>query len=171
MWTRWCSGKKQLAQQGKGQSHGWHDRSCHVDPFCLRCVSTTAFTARAHWAPLPSTPQPTPVCRFPTLKVAYLDDAVDPERQVPTQYSVLNRNRRAADPIVDPTQPFNKIVEAYRIRLPINRSAPRPTSGCMAAVCPASSRDGSPTHLRQPECTLCLGVTHILCVNLPLVLS
>eukprot|EP00198_Chlamydomonas_reinhardtii_P003824 XP_001693160.1 glycosyl transferase [Chlamydomonas reinhardtii] len=65
------------------------------------------------------------VQRFPTLKVAYLDDAVDPERQVPTQYSVLNRNRRAADPIVDPTQPFNKIVEAYRIRLPINRYSNR----------------------------------------------
>ncbi|KAG2442264.1 hypothetical protein HXX76_002351 [Chlamydomonas incerta] len=65
------------------------------------------------------------VQRFPTLKVAYLDDAVDPERHVPTQYSVLNRNRRAADPIVDPTQPFNKIVEAYRIRLPINRYSNR----------------------------------------------
>ncbi|KXZ43170.1 hypothetical protein GPECTOR_99g805 [Gonium pectorale] len=64
------------------------------------------------------------VQRFPTLKVVYLDDATD-ELRGPTQYSVLIRNRRASDPIVDPTQPFSKIVEAYRIRLPYNRYSNR----------------------------------------------
>ncbi len=62
---------------------------------------------------------------FPTLKVAYLDVGTDPEgRYGACQYSVLVRNRRAADPIVDPTQPFSKITEAYRIRLPHNRWVP-----------------------------------------------
>ena len=59
-------------------------------------------------------------CRFPSLKVAYLDNAVELQHG-PTQYSVLIRNRRAADPVVDPTKPFNKIVEAYRIRMPHNK--------------------------------------------------
>ncbi|GLI69231.1 hypothetical protein VaNZ11_013721 [Volvox africanus] len=63
--------------------------------------------------------------RFPTLKVAYLDDAVDQERYGPTQYSVLIRNRKVSDPVVDPTRPFSKIAEAYRIRLPYNKYSHR----------------------------------------------
>ncbi|GFR40490.1 hypothetical protein Agub_g1058 [Astrephomene gubernaculifera] len=67
------------------------------------------------------------VQRFPSLKVAYLDDdAASCDQLGPTQYSVLIRNRRAADPInSDPSQPINKIVEAYRIRLPRNRYSNR----------------------------------------------
>ncbi|GIL92522.1 hypothetical protein Vretifemale_20040, partial [Volvox reticuliferus] len=65
------------------------------------------------------------VQRFPTLKVAYLDDAVDQERYGPTQYSVLIRNRKASDPVVDHTMPFSKIAEAYRIRLPYNKYSHR----------------------------------------------
>lgn len=59
----------------------------------------------------------------------------DPEgRYGSCQYSVLVRNRRAADPIVDPTQPFSKITEAYRIRLPHNRCVCSPPRQLMKSA-------------------------------------
>lgn len=66
-------------------------------------------------------------CRFPSLKVAYLDVGQVPGRDAagPTQFSVLARTRRAADPVLDPTQPMSAIAEAYRIRLPLNRYSAR----------------------------------------------